>query len=151
MGKPRYNWWPFALNMVRDYPKRLQDYRELKSQKITPSPGGANSGGSEVSRVTERLAMRCLPAQEQREFEAVHGALEQTKAMADGKLRCEVVKLTLWKGYTLDGAARLCSLSKDTARRYRWRFVLTVGYRYGFLEEGEYREAIKRDHDGAKK
>lgn len=148
VGKPRYNWWPFALNMVRDYPQRLREYKELKSQKVTASAEGAASGGSGASRVTERLAMRCLPPQEQREFDAVRGALEQTRLQSEGKIRCEVVKLTLWKGYTLDGAARLCGISRDTARRYRWRFLLTVGLRYGFLEEPEYREAIRRDQYG---
>lgn len=148
MSKPRYNWWPFALNMVRDYPKRLQDYKELKSQKITPSPGGASAGGSEVSRVVERLALKKLPAQEQREFDAVHGAIEQTKALPEGQVRCDVVKLTMWKGYTLDGAARLCHISKYTARRYRWQFVLTVGHRYGFLDSEEYTEALRKDQYG---
>ena len=25
MSKPRYNWWPFVLNMIRDYPERAKE------------------------------------------------------------------------------------------------------------------------------
>ncbi len=148
MSKPRYNWWPFALNMIRDYPRRLRDHNELKRQQITPSPDGASAGGSDISRVVERLAMRQLPPQEQREFDAVTGALERTKTMTEGKVRCEVVKMTMWRGYDINGAARICNVSWYTARRYRWQFILLVGMLYGFLDEAEFKEAVRRDQEG---
>lgn len=145
MSKPRYNWWPFALNMIRDYPQRLAEYRELHSQKITASPDSSAGGGGGASRVTEGIALRQLEPQEQREFDAVHSAFTRTKAMTEGKLRAEVVRLTMWKGYNLGGAAMAVHISEHTARRYRWQFVLLVGKMYGFLSDEEYRAALRRD------
>lgn len=144
MSKPRYNWWPFALNMIKDYPMRLRDYNELHSQKITAAPEGSSGGGG-ASRTTEGIALRQLPPQEQREFDAVDKALRITKAMPEGKVRAEVVKLTMWKGFYLDGAAMQVSVSTHTARRYRWQFVLLVGKMYGFLSEEEYRAILRKD------
>ena len=149
MSKPRYNWWPFALNMIRDYPQRLRDYRDLHSQKITAAPDSGGGGGG-AARTTEGIALRQLPPQEQREFDAVDTALRITKAMPEGKARYDVVRLTMWKGYYLDGAAMQANVSSHTARRYRWQFILLVGKLYGFLGEEEYREVLRRDGRKAK-
>lgn len=150
MSKPRYNWWPFVLNMIRDYPGRAKDIKEIRQQKVTADTSGMPGGGG-ASRTTEGVAMRELPEkQAQREYEAVHKALTRTRARVDGKLRADVVKLTLWKGYTIRGAATLLNTSDDTARRYRWQFIMLVGCCYGFLTEEEYRAAVKREMIGQK-
>ena len=65
MSTPRYNWWPFVLNMIKDYPKRKMDYDDLHDQTVTASITGMTGGGS-ASRKTENTALRQLPAQEQR-------------------------------------------------------------------------------------
>ena len=144
MSKPRYNWWPFALNMIRDYPTRCADHKALHEQKITANLSGMPRGGG-ATRTTEGIALRQLPAQEQREYEAVHKAIERTSRMSEGKLRMEMVKLTMWKGYTIAGAARIAAVSESTARRWRWQFAMLVGRSYGFLTEEEYKEALKKD------
>lgn len=150
MSAPRRNWWPFVLNMVRDYPQRLRDYEQLKVQKVTASAGNAPGGGS-ASRVTETVALRQLPPQEQREFDAVHSALERTKRMKEGSLRLKVVKMTLWQGYSIGGAALLASVSNTTARRYRWQFLMTVGQCYGFMTEEEYRAMVRKEFGNTEK
>lgn len=144
MSKPRYNWWPFALNMIRDYPARCADLKALHEQKITANLSGMPRGGG-ANRTAEGIALRQLPAQEQREYEAVHNAVERTSRMGEGKLRMELVKLTMWKGYTIAGAARIASVSESTARRWRWQFAMLVGRSYGFLSEEEYKDALKKD------
>ena len=65
--------------------------------------------------------------------------------MKAGKVRQNIIKLTMWQGYNIDGAAMIANESPSTTRRYRWQFVMLVGCMYGFLTEEEYRAAIKRD------
>lgn len=150
MRKERFNWWPFALNMIRDYPARAQELKDLRQQNVSADLSGMPRGGG-ASRTTEGIALRQLPPQEQREFEAVHNALRCTEAMANGKWRKSVVKLTFWKGYNIRGAASMIDgLSEYTVGRYRRQFILLVGKCYGFLTEEEYRAEIKRDCKGKK-
>lgn len=144
MSKPRYNWWGFALAMIRDYPARQRALRDLHQQKVTAEIGGMPRGAGS-SRTTESISLRQLPAQEQREYEAVHRAITKTHSRKDSKLRMDVVKLTLWSGYTIPGAALIVNISETTARRYRWQFVMLVGCMYGFMTEEEYQAAIKKD------
>jgi len=145
MSKPRYNWWPFALNMIRDYPVRKAEYNDLHDQKITADLTGMPGGGS-AYRTVENIAVRLLPQQEQREFDAVHKAIEYTRILPDGSLRMKVIRLSLMgKVYSIPGAALVANISERTARRYRWQFVMLVGHTYGFLTKEEYDAALKKD------
>lgn len=144
MSKPRYNWWGFVLNIIRDYPERCRQLHDLRQQSIVANNSGM-PGGGDASRTAESVAMRQLPQQEQREYEAVHKALKRTAVMKAGKVRQNIIKLTMWQGYNIDGAAMIVNESPSTTRRYRWQFVMLVGCMYGFLTEEEYRAAIKRD------
>lgn len=144
MSKPRYNWWNFVLNIIRDYPERRLELKRLKEQKITASMTGMPKGGGN-GRSIENLATKSLPPQEQKEYDAVMAAINKTKAMPDGKLRLAVVRLTLWRSFNIAGAAMQLNVAERTARRYRWQFVLLTGCTYGFLTEEEYRAAIKKD------
>lgn len=150
MSKERFNWWPFALNMIRDYPARVQELKDLRQQNVTADISGMPRGGG-ASRTTEGIALRQLPPQEQREYEAVHNALRRTETMANAKWRRDVVKLTIWKGYTIRGvAAMIDGLSDATVERYRRHFILLVGRYYGFMTEAEYLAELKRDNKGRK-
>lgn len=150
MSKPRYNWWPFALNMIRDYPVRVQALKDLRQQNVTADMSGMPRAGGE-SRITEGVAMRMLPAQEQREYDAVHQALQRTRGMDNGRQREEIVRLSIWRGYSIAGAAMIVpGVSEDTARRYRWQFIMLVGMFYGFLTEEEYRATVKNEMRGRK-
>ena len=146
MSKPRYNWWPFVLNMIRDYPVRARDYKALHEQKITANITGM-PGSGEASRTAEGVALRQLPVQEQREYDAVHNALTHLRRLPDPKLRQDVVRLTFWRGYSIVGAANTLHVSERTARRYRWQFAMLVGLKYGFLTQEEYAAEIKKDGD----
>lgn len=144
MSKPRYNWWGFALAMIRDYPHRKKELRELRDQKITANLNGM-PGSHTASRTTEGIALKQLQPQEQREFDAVDQAIKRVKGMPEPKLRMEVVKITLWKSCGIHTAAMELNISDRTARRYRWQFILLVGHTYGFLTEEEYTAAFKKD------
>lgn len=147
MSKPRYNWWPFVLNIIRDYPQRYKDLKELHQQKIVADNNGMPGGGG-ASRTAESIATRQLKPQEQREYDAVHKALLRTKAMKAGKVRLDIIKLTMWRDYTIPGAAMIVNESPETTRRYRWQFIMLVGCMYGFITEEEFREAVKKDWAG---
>lgn len=147
MSKPRYNWWGFVLNIIRDYPERCRQLQDLRQQSIVANNSGM-PGGGEASRTAEAVALRQLPRQEHKEWEAVHKAWARTAAMKAGKVRQEIVKLTMWQGYTIDGAAMIAHESPATTRRYRWQFVMLVGCMYGFITQEEYADAIKKDAQG---
>lgn len=149
MSKPRYNWWSFALAIIRDYPLRYKQLKELRQQNMVAETTGMPKGGS-AGRSAENVAMRQLPPQEQREFDAVHKALQRTEAMKAGKVRQQIVKLTLWQGYNIDTAAMIVHEAPATTRRYRWQFIMLVGHMYGFLTAEEYAAALKRDAVGGK-
>lgn len=141
MSKPRYNWWPFVLNMIRDYPYRKRDYDELHRQQITPSDGPSPGGGTGASRPVERVALRQLPPQEQREYDAVHSAIQRTKLLPHSDARLAVIRLTLMRNrYTLAGAAMRLNITEDKAKQYRREFILLVACMYGFLTAEEYNQ-----------
>lgn len=149
MSRSRYNWWPFMLNIIRDYPARAKQLQELQTQSIVADNSGMPKSGS-AGRTVESAAMKQLPRQEQREYEAVHKALIRTKRMKGAKSRLEIVRLTMWMGYTIDGAAMIVNESRDTTRRYRWQFVMLAACMYGLLTEEEYEAEIKTQAAGRK-
>lgn len=133
--------------MIRDYPVRYQDYKDLHEQKVTASSSGM-PGGAGVSRPLEQIALRTLPPQEQREYDAVHQAIERTRRMPNAKERLEIINLTMWRSrYTLHNAADMVHISERTARRFRHQFILLVGVCYGFLSELECMQAVKDDNN----
>lgn len=144
MSKPRYNWWPYVLNMIRDYPIRKRDYDALHQHNVTASISAVPGGGG-TSRATEQIALRQLPKAEQREYDAVHDAFRMTEQMPDPKNRIKVVELTILRNrYSLGGAAMYLNITEDMAKRYRWEFIVTVAYSYGLIDGEEYAEVIKK-------
>ncbi len=148
MSKPRYNWWPYVLNMIRDYPFRKRDYDALHQQQVTAKTSGLPGGGG-ASRTLENIVLRQLPAAEQREYDAVHKAITMTKMLHSGDIRLKVVRHTLITGrYNIAGAAMQLGISEKCAKTYRWEFIMTVGYTYGFLTKEEYEQEIERRKKG---
>ncbi len=144
MSKPRYNWWGYALNIIRDYPIRKRDYDALHQQKITASASGLPGGGG-ASRTVENVALRQLPAAEQREYDAVQKAIDITGALQTGDIRLRVVQHTLISGwYNIAGSAMRLGITEEQAKLYRWEFIMTVGYAYGFIDREEYTRQLQR-------
>lgn len=145
MSRPRYNWWPCVLNVIRDYPRRCEDRQALKRQRLTASTDGSPVSGS-ASRTTENVALRQLPRQEQKEYDAVRGALTELRRSQDAAVREKVVRLCFWRGYSIGGAAAVCHISDRTARRYRRQFILLVALWYGELTREEYEKLLREGH-----
>lgn len=133
MSHPRYRWWQFALNMVRDYPKLKAEYEELHRQSTTATLSGV-PGSSEVSRGTENTALKELRPDDQKVYEAVNMAVELTRQRKDGHERLELIRYVYWTGKKgrLDHGAVKLFISDTTARRWHGDFIRLVGSCYGF-------------------
>ena len=134
MSRPRYGWWGYVKDMIRRYPSLKEEYADLHTQTVTPGYAGLPGSGS-ASRATELIAVRELPSNKQREYEAVRKAIATTELMSASRDRLKVVELVFWKrSHTLDGAALTIPCSYRTARRYHSDFVMTVASCYGLLD-----------------
>lgn len=134
MSRPRYGWWGYVKDMIRRYPDLKREYADLHSQSVTPNytgmPGGSGSG-----RAVEEIAIRELPSNSQREFEAVRRAIAATERMKNGRDRLRVVDLVFWKQtHTLEGAALMVPCHYNTARKYHADFIMLVASSYGLLD-----------------
>ena len=93
MSKPRDNWRPYVINVLRDYLTYKKIDREAHSQKITAQYNKGRGGGG-VGRNTEIAALRSgLNRQQQKELDAVEKAIRATRRGPDGKIRLKVVEL----------------------------------------------------------
>lgn len=134
MSRPRYSWWGYVKDMIRRYPSLKKEYAELHTQAVTPAYTGMPGGGN-ASRATELIAVRELPSNKQREYEAVKRAIAATERMSASRDRLRIIKLVFWdRSHTLDGAALMIPCSYRTARRYHAEFIMAVARCYGFLD-----------------
>lgn len=132
MSKLKYGWWPYVKYMVRNYPQLCREWEELKTISATPDYS-AIGHGSGVSKPTEQVALRLLPKDKQKEFDAVREALRETERGPDGRHRITLVRLVYWRRtHNLAGAAQVVGISERTAKRWNVRFLRLVGEKYGF-------------------
>ena len=134
MSSPRYGWWGYVKDIIRRYPELKEEYKELHSTAMTADYSGMPHGHG-GSRTVEEIAIRELPHNSQREFEAVRHAIERTRVMKNGRDRLQVVSLVFWKRtHSLEGAAQTIPCSYRQARRYHSDFILLVAGYYGLLD-----------------
>ncbi len=137
MSKPRWPWWPYAKDMIRRYPALRAELGEIHSQPVTPCYSGVVGGGG-ARRATEDVAIRELPTNKQREYEAVRRAIAVTERMTAGRDRLTVIDLVFWRrSHTLSGAALTIPCHYKTAQGWHKEFILLVGWFYGFLDGEE--------------
>ena len=136
MSKPRYRWWTFAKNMIRDFPSVERDWKDIHAQSITANMSGMPRGGGS-GRAVETTALRQLPPEDQKLYDAVTGAREQTLLLPNGADRMKLVKEMYWskKSKTVQAAARCIPVSEVTAKRWHGDFVRLVGVHYGFKDD----------------
>lgn len=132
MSKPRYPWWPYAKNMIRDYPKLCREWEELKTISATANYDQVGHG-SGISKPTEQVALRLFPPTKQKEYDAVREAVEETRRTPEGEYKIEIIKAVYWRRNkrNLYGAARMIGVSERTARRWHTAFVYLVAKKYG--------------------
>ena len=128
MSKPRNKWWGYAINCVKAYPVLREKYQDLKTQKVTASYNADPAGGGD-GRTIERLAMRELPCQEQREYEAVHNAIEATMLYNTGAERIRLIEMVYFgkQRINLDAAGYRLHIAEATAKRWHGDFIRLVG------------------------
>lgn len=133
MSSPRYDWWSYVKGMIRRYPQLAAEYAEL--HRPSPVPQGEGLGRSSgISRPTEGTALRELPPCQQKEYEAVHKALEIIKAYENGENRLRLVQLVFWqRSHSIEGAAQQLHISKRTALRWHQSLIRLVAQNYGLL------------------
>lgn len=133
LSNPRDDWWYNAVRMVRNYPARKKEYEELHKAGLS-SPISGMPGSADVSRTTENIALRQLPPQKQREYEAVNRAIEITKLLPNGEKRMELIKKMYWSGKKLHIGQVIyqVGISEATGKRWHARFIKIVGECIGY-------------------
>ena len=128
MSNPKEDWWPVAVRVVRNYPARKAEYEELHRACLT-APVSGMPGSSDVARSTENIALRKMPPQKQREYEAVSRAIDVTKRLPDGAKRLELIQRMYWNGRRLyiGQVIYQIGISEATGKRWHARFIRIVG------------------------
>lgn len=134
MSKPRNDWWTNAINIVRNYPSRKQEYEELHRQSFSSLSGVPGSGN--ISNPTERLALMEMPPMKQKEYDAVNRAVQITNLLPHGDLRVELIRRMYWRGkkVSIDRASCGLNISEATAKRWHIAFINLVGQVVGYQE-----------------
>ena len=138
MSSPRYRWWGFVRRMIRDYRSLKIQYENLHSQNVTASISGMPRGGG-AGRSVENIALKQLPTDDQKAYDAVTRAMEITHMLPDGELKCELIRYVYWGQTQVRGedVPLVLPVSRRTAIRWHGDFVRLVGKCYGF-EVGTY-------------
>lgn len=133
MSKPRDNWRPYVINVLRDYYAYKRIEKESHSTRMTAQYNKGRAGGRGVSRTTEQAALRTgLTRQQERELNAVEKAIKITRGGPDGKIRVKVVELVYFRDtHTIEGAAQQVHVSYWTAQKWTDTFIRTVAKNLG--------------------
>ena len=135
MSKPRYHWWGYVKWIIRDYPAKQEELKEMHAAKVTPAYSGM-SGGSEPGRTPETLALRDFTGQKKREYDAVLKALNITGAYANGGDILKFIDMVFFKQtHTLVGAANVLYISQRTGEEWHRQFIRLVASFMGFMDE----------------
>ena len=136
MSRPRYGWWSYVKYMIRKYPEHERRLKELRETRVTSVWSELPKGKRySFGDPTSRAATLELPPTEQREFEAVAAALDQTMKKPAGEERIRLVKLIFWeRSCNLEGAALKLHLSETTACRWHGEFIRLTAKHFGLLD-----------------
>ena len=136
MSKPKHRWWGYVRRMIRDYPKLKQISEQIRSQSVTSSPAGMPRSGG-IGRVTESIALRQLPCEDQKVLDAVSKAVDMMRTLPSGEEKLKLIKLMYWSpnNQTAKSAAIHLFISEITAKRWHGEFVRLVAKCYGFEDD----------------
>lgn len=135
MSKPRDRWWGYVRAVIRAYPELRANAKELQRTATTPRYGASGGSGGPSDPVAS-AALRRLPPQEQREYEAVEQAIWETASLPDGAARVRIIDLVFWRqSHTLEGAAQAVHLSYRSAQRRQNAFIRLVAQQMGLTEK----------------
>lgn len=142
MSSPRYRWWGFVRRMIRDYRGLKVAYGDIHSQNVTASMSGMPGGGGS-GRTVENIALKQLPADDQKVYDAVSRAVEITGLLPDGDYKLALIRYVYWgkEQRKVKDTPLLLPISRRTAERWHAEFVRLVAKCYGF-EVGAYEPKI---------
>lgn len=127
MGKPREDWWEYIKRIIRSYPDLQRKAQSVGTQSVTAAYGLSGGHGSEVGRPVERAVVDRLNDKEQRRYDAMRAAIEDTEALPMGAERVALIRRVYWdRSHTLYGAAMCVPVSERTARRWNHKFIELV-------------------------
>ena len=136
MSKPRYDWWSYIKAIIRRYPERLTEYRSLHTPSLSVAMTGLPGAKNNTSDPTASTALREMPPRMQKEFDAVHKAVQDTLRSHNGQHKIKLIKLMFWeKSYGLQNAALQVHISYRTARRWHSQFICLVADNLGMIDK----------------
>lgn len=122
-------WRKDARGVVRRYPQHRRELEDIRSGSVMQNYSGMPGAGS-ASRTTEDVALRTLPRDAQREYDAVDFAIRSTIANypRDYQDRLKLISVLYWQRdkLTLEGAATLIPCSVETAKKWNSAFLQLV-------------------------
>ena len=125
--KPREDWWDYTKKIIRSYPKLERKLDSVGETPCVPAYGAGGGHGGRISNPVERAVVDRLTDQEQRRYDAVSAALEETGRMRDGQQRIRLIERVYFRrSHTLYGAAQEVPVSEITAKRWNGQFVRLV-------------------------
>lgn len=135
MSKPREDYFPNAVWTIRNYPARLEEYKELHRQEMSFRMSGV-PGNGDISRTVESIALRQMAPMKQAEYEAVTKAISVTKMLPDGDLRVELIRRMYWgkKKVAMKNIFPALYIAEATATRWHGAFVRLVAEFMGYVK-----------------
>lgn len=134
MSKPRYGWWSYVKDIIRRYPDLKEEYQELHNVSMVANYSAEPRGGC-LGRALESVAIRELPSNKQREYEAVRRAIETTERYRNGRDRLWVIKMVYWeKSHTIAGAALIIPCHEQAAKQWHREFIRLVASNFGLMD-----------------
>ena len=124
--------------IIRRYPTRLAKYKEMHYPSMSFTLTGLPSAKNNISDPTSCTALRELSPIQQKEFEAVHKAVEKTIRTPNGKDKIKLIELVYWRqSHTLMGAAMQIPCADVTAWRWHGEFIREVAKNFGLMDEDD--------------
>jgi hypothetical protein len=120
--------------MIRRYPVLKEEFLELHNVSMVANYSAEPRGGGS-GRALESIAIRELPSNRQREYEAVRRAIETTERYKNGRDRLWVIDLVYWKkSHTIAGAALIIPCHEQAAKQWHGEFIRLVASNFGLMD-----------------
>ena len=123
----REDWWEYTKRIIRSYPALSRKAESVGDMPCTPAYGTGGGHSGAAGNPVERAVVDRLTDKEQRRYDAVQAAIEETEVMKHGRQRMELIDRVYWKrSHTLCGAAMCVPVSERTAHTWNAEFIRLV-------------------------
>ena len=123
----REDWWEYTKRIIRSFPALCRKAESVGDMPCTPAYGTGGGHSGAAGNPVERAVVDRLTDKEQRRYDAVQAAIEETECMKHGHQRMELIDRVYWKrSHTLYGAAMCVPVSERTAHTWNAEFIRLV-------------------------